>query len=176
MTGGLRCDSRRVAPEQESAASIRSAGLADVAALARLRWLWRTAERGEHGLSQPEFERALTDWWATRPQSHTAYLAEIDGEPVGMAWLAVFDRIPQPRDLGRLAGNVQSVFVKEAFRDRGIGGALVEAVIAEARARGVGYLIVHPSERAASLYRRLGFAETDQILHLGLDRGAGRET
>jgi len=86
-----------------------------------------------------------------------------------MAWLALFERIPQPRDLERLAGNVQSVFVLEPFRNQGFGRALVEAVIADARGRGAGYLIVHPSRRAYPLYERLGFAATDDLLHMDLD-------
>lgn len=154
----------------DSSASIRRAGLDDASALARLRWLWRTTERGEHGLSQPDFESEFITWWASRQGGHTAYIAEADGGAVGMAWLAVFDRIPQPRQLERLAGNVQSVFVLEEFRNRGVGQALVEAVIAEATSRGLGYLIVHPSERAFPLYRRFGFAETGEILHLELTR------
>jgi GNAT superfamily N-acetyltransferase len=154
----------------DPAASIRRAGVEDAGALARLRWVWRTTERGEYGLTEPEFEAAFTEWWAGRQGGHTAYLAEVDGDAVGMAWLAVFDRIPQPQRLERLAGNVQSVYVLEEFRSLGVGKALVEAVIAEAKTRGLGYLIVHPSERAYPLYQRLGFAETDQILHLDLDR------
>jgi GNAT superfamily N-acetyltransferase len=152
-----------------SPATIRRASIDDSAALARLRWLWRTSERGEHGLSQPEFEAAFLEWWAIRLDLHTAYIAELAGNAVGMAWLAVFDRIPQPRRLERLAGNVQSVFVVEELRNHGIGAALVEAVIAEARARGLGYLIVHPSERAYPLYERFGFAETNRLLHMDLD-------
>ena len=153
-----------------SSATIRRAGIADTAALAHLRWVWRSEERGEHGLSPAEFEAALGLWWASHEQSHVAYIAERDGDAVGMAWLAMFDRIPQPRDVRRLAGNLQSVFVLEAFRNQGTGRALVEAVIAAARARGVGYLIVHPSQRAYPLYRRLGFAATYDLLHMDLDR------
>jgi len=151
-------------------ATIHRAALDDAAALARLRWVWRTTERGEHGLSLSAFETALTDWWATRQDDHAAFIAERSGRAVGMAWLAIFDRIPQPRQVARLAGNVQSVFVLEEQRNQGIGRALVEAVIDEARARGLGYLIVHPSERAYPLYERIGFAETNQILHLDLER------
>ena len=154
----------------ESDATIRRAGLSDTAALAQLRWLWRTDERGEHGLSAAAFEATLRDWWASREETHIAYIAELDGEAVGMAWLAMFDRVPQPRDVERLAGSVQSVFVLEAFRNQGIGGALVEAAIAGARARGAGYLIVHPTKRASPLYERLGFAATGQLLHMDLDR------
>jgi GNAT superfamily N-acetyltransferase len=151
-------------------ATIRRAGIADTAALAQLRWIWRTGERGEHGLSPAEFETALRLWWGSRQETHVAYIAERDGDAVGMAWLAMFDRIPQPRDVERLAGNVQSVFVVEAFRNQGIGGALVEAVIAHARASGAGYVIVHPSQRAYPLYERLGFTATKQLLHMDLDR------
>jgi GNAT superfamily N-acetyltransferase len=162
--------------DQDSAApTIRRAGLDDANALARLRWVWRTVERGEYGLSAPEFEAAFTEWWSTRPATHVAYLAEYGGEAVGMAWLAIFDRVPQPRQLQRRAGNVQSVFVLEAYRDRGTGRALVDAVITEARAHRLGYLIVHPSVRAYSLYERLGFAETNQMLHMDLDGHARTE-
>jgi GNAT superfamily N-acetyltransferase len=156
-------------------ATIRRAGIGDAAALARLRWMWRTAEREEYGLSEPEFETAFTEWWAGHQPGHTAFIAERAGHAVGMAWLAIFDRIPQPRRLERRAGNVQSVFVVEEHRNSGIGAALVEAVIADARARGLGYLIVHPSERAYPLYERLGFAETDRLLHLDLDRPTAAE-
>ncbi len=135
-----------------------------------MRWLWRTTERGEYGLSQLDFETEFRTWWTRRQEDHTAYIAVADSRAVGMAWLAIFDRIPQPRQLHRLAGNVQSVFVLEDCRNRGVGSALVEAVIAEAGERGLGYLIVHPSERAFPLYRRFGFAATGEILHLDLDR------
>jgi GNAT superfamily N-acetyltransferase len=153
-------------------ANIRRAGLDDATALARLRWLWRTSERGEHGLSELAFGAAFTHWWSEH-SSHIAYIAETDGIAVGMAWLAVFDRMPQPRQLERLAGNVQSVFVLEAYRNHGIGEALVNALITEASTRGVGYLIVHPSRRAYPLYERLGFGVTDQMLYMDLD-GAAR--
>jgi GNAT superfamily N-acetyltransferase len=164
-----------MADQDAAAATIRRAGPDDAKALARLRWLWRTVERGEYGLSEAEFEAAFTQWWGSRETSHVAYIAEHAGEAFGMAWLAVFDRMPQPRQLDRLAGNVQSVFVLEEYRNRGTGRALVDAVIAEAKSRGLGYLIVHPSVRAFALYKRLGFTETDQILHMDLGGHARTE-
>jgi GNAT superfamily N-acetyltransferase len=157
-------------------ATIRRADLDDIPALARLRWEWRTVERGEYRLSRSDFEAAFLQWWSAHQHAHVAYIAEQDGAAIGMAWLAIFDRIPQPRELTRLAGNVQSVFVLEGARNHGIGAALIDAVIAEARVRGLGYLIVHPSERAYPLYERLGFAQTDTLLHLALDKSATATT
>jgi GNAT superfamily N-acetyltransferase len=125
-------------------------------------------ERREYGLSGAEFEAAFVTWWADRQDDHIAFVAERDEQAVGMAWLAVFDRMPQPRSLDRRAGNVQSVFVLDEHRNQGTGRALVEAVVAEARHLGLGYLILHPSRRAYPLYVRIGFAATDQILHMDL--------
>jgi GNAT superfamily N-acetyltransferase len=125
-------------------------------------------ERGEYGLSEAAFEAAFVTWWADRQDNHIAFIAESGEEAVGMAWLAVFDRMPQPRSLDRRAGNVQSVFVLEEHRNRGTGRALVEAAVSEARRLGLGYLILHPSRRASPLYLRMGFAATDQILHMAL--------
>ena len=145
-----RCQSRHSGAHDQLGRDHRRAGISDAPALAKLRWRWRTAERGEHGLSPAGFEATFAEWWGRRQDSHTAYVAELDGEAVGMAWIAVFDRIPQPRDILHLAGNVQSVYVLDDLRNRGIGRALVEAVIEEARVQTVGYLIVHPSQRAYS--------------------------
>lgn len=153
----------------DSTTTVRRAGIEDAPNLARLRWLWRTSEPGQRGLSELEFETAFMEWWSRHQSSHTAFVAERAGRIVGMGWLAIFDRIPHPGRLDRRAGNVQSVFVLEELRDHGIGGALIEAVIAEAHARGLGYLIVHPSERSYPLYERLGFGETNSILYLDLD-------
>ena len=168
MTRGAGARVGIVMDEAAGTPTVRRAGLRDASGLARLRWLWRTVERGEYGLSAPAFDAAFTQWWSTRTASHIAYVAEHAGGAVGMAWLAVFDRMPQPRQLERLAGNVQSVFVLEEYRNRGTGRALVEAVISEARTLGLGYLILHPSLRAYPPYERLGFAATNTILHMDL--------
>ena len=160
--------------EGEPAAIVRRAGADDSAALARLRWLWRTTERGEHGLSEADFDTAFARWWAERRSRHVGFIAERGDDAVGMAWLAVFERVPQPSRLERLAGNMQSVFVLDEFRNHGIGRALVEAVIAEARSRGLGYLIVHPSERAYPLYERLRI-RPDQPVASPRSRHTGRD-
>jgi GNAT superfamily N-acetyltransferase len=160
--------SRRVSKTQQTSATIRPAGVGDSRDLAGLRWTWRAVEVGERGMSEEAFVTAFTAWYGDHLQDHRAFLAEVDGRVVGMACLAIFDRVPGPLRFVRLAGLVQSVYVIPEVRDQGIGRLLVEAVIAEARDRKLEFLIVHPSERAFSLYRRLGFAVTDSLLHLPL--------
>ncbi len=119
-------------------------------------------------MSEQAFIAAFAAWHANHLGDHQAFIAELGGRAVGLAYLAIFDRVPGPLRFVRLAGLVQSVYVLPEVRDQGIGRVLVEAVIAEARERNLEFLIVHPSARAFPLYRRLGFAVTNSLLRLQL--------
>ena len=146
----------------------RRAGPDDVAALAHLRWEWRVGERGESGLSEVELLDAMTRWFGEHQESNLAWLAERDSKPVGMAWLAIVPRLPSPAAPVRLAGNVQSVYVKAAHRGHGLGAQLIEAIVAESRQRGLEYMYLHSSEKAVPLYRRAGFQPPRRTLEMDL--------
>lgn len=95
---------------------------------------------------------------------HSARIAVAEsGEVVGAAWIARVDRVPRPGHLARRSAGVQSVYVVPEFRGRGLGGALVEAVCADAADDGATRIVVHASERAIPLYRRLGFTSGDRL-------------
>lgn len=150
--------------------SIRRCEPGDEAALARLRWEWRTLEHDEKGLSLGEFTVAFAEWVDRHRGSHLAWLAEQDGEAIGMAWLAITDGVPGPQVWDRPAGVVQSVYVTASRRNSGVGAALVNAVVSGAAKMGLRYLEVHPSERSFPFYRRLGFSNAKRTLRLGLAR------
>lgn len=120
-----------------------------------------------------DFLEAFATWLGEHAGSHVAFLATAGGEPVGMCFLAMVERIPGPGRFARRAGLLQSVYVRPERRGAGIGASLCHAAIEEAVRRGCDYLLVHPSERSFPLYRRLGFAETGDLLELDLrQRGA----
>ena len=77
------------------------------------------------------------------------YLARLGGEPVTSATLF----------LGGGAAGIYNVATLPAARGRGIGAAVTLAALREGRARGARVGVLHPSEMARSVYRRLGFAE-----------------
>jgi GNAT superfamily N-acetyltransferase len=97
-----------------------------------------------------------------------AGLAFAEARPVGMAWLAIVDRIPGPAKWLRRAGSLQSVYVRPEERGQGIGTRLVGAAIGAARDRGLEYVSVHPSTRSFALYRRAGFVSAGGALELRL--------
>jgi GNAT superfamily N-acetyltransferase len=145
----------------------RRAGPADAAELARLRWQWRAVEREEAG-DPDRFPGDFARWVAEHDGTHLPFLLEVGGRAVGMAWLAISERIPGPAQWTRLTGDVQSVYVADGCRDRGLGAVLMRALIEEARVRGVRWLAVHPSPRSFPFYRRLGFTGEGSLLFLEL--------
>ncbi|HEX6683692.1 MAG TPA: GNAT family N-acetyltransferase [Candidatus Limnocylindrales bacterium] len=104
-------------------------------------------------------------WIDAHAETHLPYLAEVDGVPVGSAWLLVAERVPGGGSFDRRYGDVQSVFVREEHRNRGIGGALIAAILDEARTRGLLHVSVHSGRRAVDFYLRAGFRHDRQMLY-----------
>jgi GNAT superfamily N-acetyltransferase len=153
-------------PPPDDSFLIRVAGLSDAEKLARLRYHWRVDERGERGLDEQSFAEGLRSWMDDHRSSHVPFLALRSGEPVGTAWLALVDRVPGPGHFVRRSAYVQSVFVIPPERSLGVGTRLMRLVVDHARHLGLDYVAVHPSEHSFSLYRRVGFTDTDRVLEL----------
>ena len=131
---------------------VRKAGVADVARLAELRGI------------EPEKLAAYADWVAAHAETHLPFVAEVDGYVVGAAWLLLAERVPGNESLDRWYGDVQSVMVREEYRNNGVGGALMAAILAEARTRYLLHVTVHSGRCAVDFYLRNGFSHHRQLL------------
>jgi GNAT superfamily N-acetyltransferase len=131
---------------------VRRADKADVAALAELRDI------------RDDQREAYAVWVAAHAETHLPFVAEVDGTVVGCAWLLVAERVPGNGKLDRWYGDIQSVMVREEHRNRGIGSALIAAILAEARSRGLLHVTVHSGRRAVDFYLRNGFSHHRQLL------------
>ncbi len=105
--------------------------------------------------------------WRNAVVSRTRFVAESDGQAVGMA--SVGEAGP-----GR-AGSVTSFWVDPRARGKGVGDALLLATIESARAAGYDELflwVVENNDHAQSLYGRHGFQRTGatQLVRPGDDR------
>ena len=107
-----------------------------------------------------------------RGEQSVCMVASVGGQVVGMAWLAVFHRAPNTGDLVRLSGDVQSVFVLPSHRGRGIGQAMMQALVDEADARGIRRVTVSSSSKARPVYERVGFRVPERLLQRELGGGA----
>ena len=129
---------------------------------------------GMHAASPPGSVFAL-DLSGLQAPGVTVWSAWIGDEVAGIGAL---------RDLGGGAGELKSMRTHPAFLRRGVGAALLEHVIAVARARGMTRLSLETGrgpafEPALALYRRRGFVDGElfgeyersafnQFLHLAL--------
>lgn len=84
-------------------------------------------------------------------------LALIDDEAVGTA------RLKPDGHIGRMA-------VRAAHRGRGIGAAMLAALMAAARARGMTEVVLNAQVSAVEFYRRQGFVEVgNRFIEAGID-------
>ncbi|HEY7620275.1 MAG TPA: GNAT family N-acetyltransferase [Solirubrobacteraceae bacterium] len=135
---------------------VRVAGAGDVAAIASLRSCWSAG-----GVAGAGFEGHMAAWLAAEGDRRTIWLATLDGAPVGMATMLEYRRMPSPGRPDARWGYVGNMFVREEFRNRGIGSALLTAVIAAADERAYVRLVLSPSARSLPFYRRAGFIVPD---------------
>ncbi len=88
----------------------------------------------------------------------------IDGTPIGTA------RLTQERQIGRMA-------VRTPWRGRGVGDALLLALVEQARGRGWPDVRLNAQVSAASFYQRHGFTpEGDRFMEAGIQHQAMRRT
>jgi len=148
--------------ESMAEATVRRAGIADLAAIAELRQASAREQDGER--LDPGFAEDFAAWFE-REQAHRVFwLAEMDGRPIGSMNLMVFERMPRPgRPPGRW-GYLGNAFVLAGHRNQGIGQRLLDAVLGHAAGQGFVRVVLSPSDRSIPFYRRAGFRAADELL------------
>lgn len=144
--------------------SIRRASDLDLVGAATLRWNWVCEMSHPDSAGRAEYIDQVVAWARENSATHLCFVAEVDGELVGTAWLAIAARVPSPGSLDRKNAELQGVYVAPAHRNTGIGSELIAAAVDAARSLGVERTIVHSSEDAVRAYERAGFAASPLLL------------
>lgn len=103
------------------------------------------------------------EWDEWDAGSEHAIASTVDGEPIGTARLLP-RMLPQILELriGRMA-------VLKAWRRRGVGAALLAALVERAATRGAQSIVLHAQTHATGFYRRCGFvAEGGEFFEAGI--------
>ncbi|HKW38041.1 MAG TPA: GNAT family N-acetyltransferase [Burkholderiales bacterium] len=96
------------------------------------------------------------EWDEWDEASDHAVALDLGGKPIGTARL-----LPDGR-IGRMA-------VLKEWRRKGVGGALLTAVLDRARERSMERSVLHAQTHAAGFYRRFGFSERgEEFLEAGI--------
>lgn len=97
----------------------------------------------------------------------TTFVAEQEGQVVGYA-AAQIKREESPSDVGIVSYNA----VHPDYRGRGIGTALIKAVVSHLKEQGARVLVVwtlEADEPACRIYERLGFKELTRFVYYSMD-------
>lgn len=146
---------------------VRPARIDDLSAVADLRWRWTLESNKETPVTTREqFEAHFVAWAQANAASHTCFVLLRAAKVIGMAWLAVTERVPTPAALHRAAGDMQCVYVVPEERNSGLGSLLVDAVHELATELGLERVTVHSSSRAVSAYARRGYEVSPRLLQV----------
>ena len=148
----------------EARTTVREATPADGAELARLRWDFRVGEHPEQ--SRAGFFQDFGAWLADAMASGRWVVAVAEAAPdalCGCMYLELVSKLPVPGKSRRMWGYITSCYVASEQRGQGIGRKLLDLLINAARARGLEFLILWPSEEAVSFYRRAGFRPVSEV-------------
>ncbi|MEU7281735.1 GNAT family N-acetyltransferase [Streptomyces sp. NPDC045431] len=137
--------------------------------MAELRWRFKREDHEERSPTQPPDE---TEQWIHDRLTDgrwLAWVAESGGEIRGHVFLSLVERLPEPYHDNLPIGYVTNFYVTPSQRNKGAGSALLEALKQHCRSAGFDTLIVWPSERSSTLWRRSGFQPPEELLELPLD-------
>lgn len=108
-------------------------------------------------IDNPDIYKYLSGWMK---KTDTGFIAEADGRAVGAAWARLFESAAAG-GYGFINSDTPELClaVYENYRNRGVGTALMNSLLAELKLRRYEHLSlsVDKQNRAVDLYKRLGF-------------------
>lgn len=147
---------------------VRRATVADVSALATLRYEFRS-QRKPPVEGAGEFIPRCIEWIRPRVGDETrwrVWILEHDGAIVGNIWLEIIEKLPNPNVERELHGYITNFYIRSEYRNTGAGSRVLDAVLAECKRLDVDSVFLWPSERSRPLYERHGFVTPSTMLVL----------
>jgi GNAT superfamily N-acetyltransferase len=149
---------------------MRQAILEDAAQVARFRWEFSPDEVQATDQTLEAFAQGFADFMRLGLESGAwvVWTGVTDGRIIANIYVHCVAKVPRPGLFGKCFGYMTNVYVESEYRNRGVGSALLEHVVAWARQQGIELLIVWPSEAALTFYQRFGFKHSAEAMELDL--------
>jgi GNAT superfamily N-acetyltransferase len=146
-------------------AGVRRATPEDAAALAELRWEFRAGR--EPAVEDHEAFIARCAVWMRHEIEGDRWRAwaavDDSGGIVGQVWTYLIEKLPNPVAERERHAYLSNLYVKPTARG-GTGTALLEAALEWAGANDVDSVVLWPSERSVTLYRRHRFTRDGRVM------------
>ena len=161
--------------------TVRRAARRDAAALALLRWEFRSSI-AEPSEAEAEFLERCEPWMEARLPERAdgsdddcpwhCWVAESEGTLAGCLWLQAIEKVPNPAPEPEQHAYLTNIFVRPDLRGSGLGSSLLSAALDWCRARGIDAAFLWATPESRSLYGRHGFAAPARIM----ERAIAQET
>jgi len=151
-----------------TAATIRPATDDDLDELCRLRLAFIADLRG---IVDPAFVTVTRRFFVDTMAAGriVSWLAVLDDQNVGVVSVLIADMPPLPERHLAHEGYIVNMYVDPQGRRRGIGRALLDAVVASAPALGLRGFFLHATAQGRPLYEEAGFVDDPRIMLLPTD-------
>lgn len=96
--------------------------------------------------------------------THIAIVAEINDTDVGCGSICLSEELPSPDNPSGRCAYLMNIYVREEYRGRGIGHAIVRWLVEKAILSNCGKIYLETTDGARSLYESTGFKELPGIM------------
>ncbi len=90
---------------------------------------------------------------------HIAAFAQMENTIVGCGGICLYREMPSPDNPSGQCAYLMNVYTKEEHRGHGVGKAVVEWLVEQAKSRGITKIYLETSEEGRPLYESLGFTD-----------------
>lgn len=98
--------------------------------------------------------------------SHLAFIASEDGVESGCGSICLTEELPSPDNPNGRCAYLMNIYVREKFRDHGIGHAIVRRLMEEAKLRGCKKIYLETTSEGRPVYESLGFRDLPDMMKL----------
>ena len=99
--------------------------------------------------------------------THFAIKALWNGEDAGCGAICLTDELPSPDNPTGRCGYLMNIYVKQKFRELGIGHSIVTRLIEEAKIRACRKIYLETTREGRGLYQSLGFNDLPDMMKYG---------
>lgn len=97
-------------------------------------------------------------------KTHIAYVVMLDGEEVGCGAICLTDELPSPDNPSGRCAYLMNIYVREPYRNRGVGHAIVSTLLDEAKEQMCGKIYLETTDAGRGVYESLGFTDLHDMM------------
>lgn len=153
--------------------TLKKVALADLDILVETRMeVLRTVYELDENTNISELEKETADYYAKSlvNGNHIAYLIFVGDVLAGTGGISFYRVMPTYDNPTGEKAFVMNMYTRQKFRRKGIASKTLEALLKDAKERGITHVGLEASDMGKAMYIKFGFALSEEELHLTLER------